>query len=248
MIKRAGIRSTMAKIAFGMDDAGKVLKNFKKKQIPAGYVKRSRTLGALGTGNVPGGYVALSKNAPADTWISPKLREEAIEAIHPNWPKGRPGAPVRGDSTRFLSSAGMGRAFGKTPSGANRKMTDAIVKGHELDELSTRRVSSFREHGHVSPDVILKEHNRITTMPEEFSAVRDGFKDLRLTRESAHLNSVVPGFEYGSSPRLSRHARRRITDLVEKRDGVSDRGMKMRGLAHKAQDWVRGKVKEYTGD
>jgi hypothetical protein len=96
-----------------------------------------------------------------------------------------------------------------------RKMIEAVTKGHELDEISTSDALSFRRYGHNSPDVILREHNRITTLPAEYRQVGELFSKAR---EGAGESQALAayGIDYGKSGRLSRHARKRITEDLER--------------------------------
>ena len=93
------------------------------------------------------------------------------------------------------------------------RMSYAINVGHELDELGAQPQRSFYEtFGHYSPDVVLREHNRLVTLPPGHEAVVEMQKRLREKREAVALK---PWLEFGQGERLSRHARRRITEQLE---------------------------------
>ena len=219
MIKRAGIRSTMAKIAFNADDAGKVLKLFKGRQAPKGLVRQNKSMQT---------YMGIPDNVKS--WAS---------SMYPDNPKsllddleksplqaGMTVAPHSRDSFQFFKDMGVN---GKITSmdGKNRRMLDAVVKGHELDEIvvpgNRNTLMDGSGMNHRSPDVILREHNRIMTLPEGYDKVKDTMTNLRsnIGREADYLANATDssysgkGFEYGQSPRLSRHARKRITQLWE---------------------------------
>lgn len=97
----------------------------------------------------------------------------------------------------------------------NMKMLHAVLKGHELDEATVRGGIGAVHLGHRSPDVIFKEHNRLMTLPKEHEAIREFMKPVRQKFEGAWL--FPKGMAYGESPRLSRHARRRLTESAERR-------------------------------
>lgn len=94
----------------------------------------------------------------------------------------------------------------------SRKMLDAVIKGHELDETKVLANMSGRVFGHSSMDVILREHNKLTTLPKEHLPVQQLFGELRQAGETAKVQSVLPNYIHGESPRLSRHARRRVME------------------------------------
>lgn len=131
--------------------------------------------------------------------------------------------PKRGDTlTPFLSneynreliSERVIPAIQKNPE--QRQMFNSIGLGHELDELGVKISPSFIEQGHASPDVILREHNRLTTMPSEYKPTSDAFNSMRYHgKEERLINKVLPQYEHGRSPRLSRHARKHVTQSLD---------------------------------
>ena len=88
------------------------------------------------------------------------------------------------------------------------------MKGHELAETQVAPSNSFAGFGHRSPDVILREHNMIQTLPKENEAVGDTFRSIRALGEAPALKATT-GFQYGQGPRVSRHARKHLTRLHE---------------------------------
>jgi len=100
----------------------------------------------------------------------------------------------------------------KTMSPEKKRMLNAVMEGHELDELKTKPKVMFRGMGHVSPDVILREHNKLVTLPDELKGITDILQPFR-QNEKELLN---PYMQYGQGERLSRHARKRITDMLER--------------------------------
>jgi len=125
-----------------------------------------------------------------------------------------------------------------------RKALDSVIMGHELAEVQTPVSRDLDPHtygtlkpskfyGHSSPEVLFREHNMITTLPEKTrQPVTDFMKMLRnetgskydrvnsrgekLLDESPLLNKIIPEFRYGEGPRLSRRQRTAYTDLVNK--------------------------------
>jgi hypothetical protein len=128
-------------------------------------------------------------------------------------------APPRGDAISFLRSEmpeigshSSARQVAQNP--GQRKMLDAIIKGHEVDEQGAKRGLGMNAFGHANLDVILREHNRVTTLPQEHAPVGEVMKRMRTGNESEVLKPY--GIDYGKSPRLSRHARRHISNDLEK--------------------------------
>lgn len=112
--------------------------------------------------------------------------------------------------------------------GPQRRAFNALVHAHELDEAAamTGRKSrlAFGNMGHASPEVILKEHNRIVTLPEHLRPAGQALATIRKPvprapvpfggPEGRALEGLV---DIGRSARLSRHARKHITNLVHNR-------------------------------
>jgi hypothetical protein len=70
--------------------------------------------------------------------------------------------------------------------------------------------------GHADPRVLLREHNRLTTLPTSYKRVGRVERDVRAASgEAQALEEAIPGFRFGESPRLSRHAQRRLAPLLE---------------------------------
>jgi hypothetical protein len=104
-----------------------------------------------------------------------------------------------------------------------RLMREALARGHELDEVLLGQggrlgSSTFRQaYGHSDPRVLLREHNRLTTLPASRKRVKRVEVDRRASSgEAQMLEQAIPGFRFGESPRLSRHAQRRLAPLLER--------------------------------
>lgn len=107
-----------------------------------------------------------------------------------------------------------------------RRDANFISLAHEADE--TRRTKHTKFLGsHNSPAVILREHNNLTRLETPSAPeTRKLFKHLRDREGTAPaIDATVPelGYAHGESSRLSRHAIRRISDLIDKkqRQGIN---------------------------
>lgn len=213
------------KTAFGPEDATKVLQLAKQRQLPKAAAKAPSMRGQ--------GLSALRYVETPQTGASPLAAPETASLLS-RYPKG---AIFRGEDS------GLKELAGALPAN-QRKMLHAVAKGHELDELVTAQRGGFLQHGHISPDVILREHNRLVTLPSEYSGVRDAFMGNR--DAEAYALKRTTGVDYGEGPRLSRHARRRITDALEAREkkfqGLLARpdADAMRMLLHRERENLRG--------
>jgi hypothetical protein len=123
---------------------------------------------------------------------------------------------------RAIYAAGEGGAIGAVPrlTPEQMKMRNAVFRGHEVDELRAGRGTgqqlSSANFMHASPDVIFKEHNRVATLPQAMQPVGQYMRNMRQAGEG---NAFFGPFkkQYGVGPRLSRHARRRMTESLERR-------------------------------
>jgi hypothetical protein len=200
----AGQRAALVKLGFGPEDANRVLSLAKAKQLPKASARVVPQLAAVRG-----------------------LRQKQIDHVTNMQTQH---SPVGGQATSNMSghifpgqgSLGnqMGQAapaFRSIPA-SQQKMFHAVAKGHELDELSVRPSPGALVYGHLSPDVILREHNRIVTLPPGNEQISAAFRDLRKTREG--LDFMPDGMQYGQGERLSRHARKRITEGIARRKSV----------------------------
>lgn len=135
--------------------------------------------------------------------------------------------PPRGDAWTYLRASQGGPPM--TVPG--RRALEGVVRGHELDELRTRpwaqglsvRGAKRRRlfgayQGHVSPEVILKEHNKLVTLPHGVRReVTEVMQRLRAGPNKEADNLATLGLTYGEGSRLSRHARKNIVKLFDAR-------------------------------
>ena len=194
----------MKKLAFGEREISKVLAHVKPMQLKSGPYQ------ALGPKTVAafrnklkgiGGDLALNVHAGA-------LRDISTQAAHGS----RIQVPKRGDATSFFRSENPSLHLPKDP--RSRRALDAIVKGHELAELQAKPSAFGDFHGHLSPDVILREHNMITTLPKPLASAGRALRDHRLPNEGLDMYQHT-GLNFGKGERFSRHARKHLSKMME---------------------------------
>jgi len=128
----------------------------------------------------------------------------------------------KGGVVRQLEQRGMPSGVVK---GRERKAMESLLRGHELDEVTLGAKKFDPEYTikttHVSPDVVLRERNRLLTMPPEVRpAVTEAMSPIRSVLDTPALERATrtvsgKGLDYGSGPRLSRHARKRISKRMK---------------------------------
>lgn len=161
--------------------------------------------------------------------------EDIPRATHLLWPEGpgaaqlrtaMPGLPIfpgRGSTKQQLALGGLRLPSGPIVPAAQQKMFHAVSKGHELDESAVPFALGAKAFGHNSPDVLFREHNRLVTLPPGNEAVKGVFTRMRTAQGRnhpvGHTEAALfpPQIPYGEGPRLSRHARKRLTELVEEK-------------------------------
>ena len=208
----------LEKIAFGWDDMNRVLR-----------LSRAKTM-RLPSRHLPVGPMALPKAmlpaqrqaitaAVGSGQIPEAVGKQGLKTVEQ---LGGKALMPKGGGSRFLEQAGMpkGMLVGK-----ERKALDTLFRGHELDELAlgARKFDPAyaTKATHVSPDVVLRERNRLLTMPQEVRpAVTRAMTPLREPLEAPVLERATrtvsgKGLEYGAGPRLSRHARKRISKRMK---------------------------------
>jgi len=237
------------KLAFGPEAQDKVLQAFKAKQLPQpkrsgggyGYFNprsvRPRVEVAQGSLKE---MIDHQKESPDFAYIYDKhvnklrkrvrdlkrlggsviapSRGDALKSMSANFPKAKTLPQVVKD----VEAANPGNM------GSIRKGLDAVVKGHELAESqipkSRQWSTAMRQEipkfeSHMSPEVLLREHNMISTLPESQKGVGDIIRAMRQdSREAKVLSTLLPGFEFGKSPRLSpamkKNYTRRLSDYA----------------------------------
>jgi hypothetical protein len=107
----------------------------------------------------------------------------------------------------------------------NLEMTNRMTLAHEGRELKPyKKVNYF---SHQSPSVVLGDHNVISTLPKEYNPSKTHNINMRQsTGEVKNLNRLLPGFKYGESPRLSRHAIKRMSSIIEAKQKLPLYGVK----------------------
>lgn len=221
-----GEKGQLIKLAYGWDDINRVSSMTKKLMVP----KRLRAAVATQTGTMMG-----TKGGKMGTYQAVTMPSGSYGIVTPE-------SGGMGGVLRKLTKSSFFR-LGRTPyqaaaldalkhtrmNGPQQKALNSVIHGHEMDEIfhASRRAKRglgpspvTEEYGHQSPDVLLREHNRLTTLPAEVRApVTSAMKKLRAaTGDADAIEDVFKGrFSFGDSPRLSRHARKRMTEALERR-------------------------------
>lgn len=247
MINLGAFFDELEKIGFGAEQAQSLLTAAKKFRTPKAAAKL-----------LPGGMAAGFAGLPAPSRIAQEAKALPGKLISYGVPKpvaeqaaantaampiiqvalgmkqpvivGRPSG-IRSALKRLPGLEGAGESLGAL-SPSNKKMFNAVVTGHELTEATVPGRAGFGPMGHRSPEVMLREHNMATTLPAANSPVRDTLSQMRGAEKPA-LSSV--GIEYGQSPRVSRHARKHLTNLIESK---AEEQMKRDVLQAKAQGFL----------
>ena len=214
----------IAKVAFDPEAASRVLQLAKSKALSKGV---GRALNAEGAEGIAGFATKASlKKSRADIrhfagqLTNPQLKDAfagqaeatknvpgVLGAVLKKHPKG---AFLRsGGASSLLKKHVPGRSVaGIELSPEHKKIVNAITAGHEIDEMGARHLGrSFLGHGHRSPAVILREHNRVATLPPEHAPVRAFMQAIR-NHSAAGEGAVLKqhGIEYGApGTRLNRH-------------------------------------------
>lgn len=209
------------KCAYSLSDANKVLGVAKKLQLPkaSGRIMPNLSGGpALGqlvkeTSNVFSKVPEMGKIVNKADAIK-TMQEGPLPGLFKQGPRILPGA---GSVPRQMQQAVAGAGLPALPQvpAQQQKFLHSIVKGHELDEATVPGRMGAQQFGHRSPDVIYREHNRVVTAPKGTEETQNLMRAARSSREGAAL--FPKGMEYGQGQRLSRHARRRLTDMHEAR-------------------------------
>lgn len=219
----------ITKTAFGARDAERVL-----------GVAKSRVLKiprATSFSSAEAGLAAMPRRAVSPGMVRKQMEllgydaPQVIESAQYNAQRAKPAVervldPRKGDMVRAMRQQRLAPA---NMSAQERYMAEAVGKGHELDELALGRrahtsAGSVGYHfstGHTNPDVILREHNRLATLPEGYDAVKAMYTRMRRAGIESRLLAAATGgkVHYGDPTRLSRHARKHIArrqlELVE---------------------------------
>lgn len=116
-------------------------------------------------------------------------------------------------------------------SGKNKEVLDRVGLMHEVFERHAAKklnpsqlVNPFnRWKMHVSPEVLLREHNLVTTLPREHDLVRAGMRGFRdMGGETGAIKEAIPAFEYGAGPRFSRHAIKNLTRILQEKHRTTE--------------------------
>jgi len=120
----------------------------------------------------------------------------------------------------------MGIPGAKKMPGEAKKATEAIMRAHEMDEMAQSAKAAKNplfaaKMTHAHPDVLLREHNRVVTLPENIrepvSALHGHVRQFleQPVFEQATRGVGGEGLQLAQGQRLSRHARRHISDRMQ---------------------------------
>lgn len=214
----------LQKIAFGPYDADKVLKVVKRIQVRAGGRAGTAYAGSPGVTKSRKEFVATLVDAGLPR---SEITKELVNVAVPVRGFIRKGptvlTPERGGGAKFLRtdptvrmiSKDTPRAVRSVKTPAQHKMLESVLKGHELAETQVKPTWGMGHFGHRSPDVLLREHNMLTTLPKGMEPVGNTMRALRAGREASALREFT-GVKFGKGSRYSRHARKRLLELYQK--------------------------------
>lgn len=218
--KEAGKQAALIKLGiFGPEEGKRVARSVKPYIVPLSERTPAYTefMGNEGMGS------GMSMSAAKQVAPRPEMLEEYKQVL-----------PQRFHNTGILHARPpveeqlkpLGYDYPSAPP-AEKKMLLQLGIAHEADELHAMKSPidrAFKEETmHWKPEVIMREHNRIKGLPPEFSGLVDLHKKMRtqpmlpgvsgMPAEGAILKAH--GIDYATSPRLSRHAIRRLGDLMK---------------------------------
>jgi hypothetical protein len=241
-----GCHAALEKLAFGPAEARRVMKAIRP------YVQRGK--GYMPAAQIPSeSRLAVQEYLKSTQSLPPQFREHARKELQQTLTSlkeqglGTIAMPPRGEvaSTIGEQAAGhldMGKdlsRLSKKMTPQEQKMTEAIVGGHELDELlmgrfrTLSRTNPYEIYGHASPRVVLREHARVATLPEGYERTRQFQQKMRTMNRGVEEGITIPseadlleratrgvggrpGITFGApGTRLSRHAQKRVSQRIQ---------------------------------
>lgn len=222
-VKKAAFFDELEKIAFDWRAIKRVGRLAKQRQI---RVHPESSFGVRGLAAMPRKDVASSmatiKQLSSRGLVPPEQLPHVGKLLRDG--TGKVVVPRRGGAIGAISGLDKGvdkSIKGLTPRG--RRALESTLKGHELAELASKRSGRHFKaaFGHVTPQPILKEHNMVTTLPRGTRRAGGVHRKLRkLSGEDVILEQATrgvsgKGMTFGKGPRLSRHARKRVSQRME---------------------------------
>ena len=227
----------MLKVAFNPMDAARVLRAAapRIKKMPSDPDAKK----SLGVSDDQGGFFGINQHVNKDMRLRNKgldLSDEDVgyaadyykshlagHGLSPGdiiAPSG--GSRLRGGELRPLVEGGhMSPWEIRRLNPDDRRTLKGILVGHELDEAvvhpkeSMRSLLGLKGYNHNSPEVYLRESNRVATLPAAQDRVRNIMNNMRRDRgEEWTVQDVLPDFRYGET-RLNRRQIRHITNRLE---------------------------------
>lgn len=243
MFKKWGAQAALIKLGFGMPQAEKVLALATKKQLPKASYKILIPFQELGLGPrdikpFREALVGPMGSAPAKyqaraLHLGGPLRQRMISSLPQNMQKPmerfatgfqqtlKEKAPqgaiiARGSKIPLIKRLSEATGVkGLTPE--NQKMFEGVIKGtHELGETQVYPEIGAMPFMHNSPEVLLREHNALATLPPEHAKVRELMQATRAMGPEPAMLKEMAGLPVFGEGRVSRHARKHMTELMNK--------------------------------
>jgi hypothetical protein len=198
---KRGYNINMLKLSFGPEDAGRILATHKIKPGK----KWSYTHGVIRS------PVKVDINNPEH---ASALQHEAMEHRYRK--------DLQHYDRRYKSLMSARRKLKRLGIKADRPLSSVL----RLGETPRTVRAGFSQHN--SPRVLLAEHNAIKSNPDfaDPMILMDRRVQIkhpwspRFRSEAGVLEKHIPGFKFGQSPRLSRHAMKRVMDILSKRKAM----------------------------
>ena len=243
-----GVEDGLEKLAISPKDLAHVAKLAKSQLAAPAWLRRKlKPLVGVAGGSPEQGKRVTEKFIVGRLGLSRQEVKEAKKVAFAALPKevhllqelarrtGRPSLAV--NPTALLRGRGM--------PGVLQKSLNHMFWAHERDEAKflagkASKVLPMRG-GHNHPEVLLREHNRLVTFPEP--KVSEGFKHMRnfIGEYLPKINYTWKGqkkmWEYGVTPRVSRHERRHIARIF----GSKEIGQQREGIAQQRAALARAK-------
>jgi hypothetical protein len=134
---------------------------------------------------------------------------------------GAPSVPTPLGKEVLNRVALLHEGFEREALGSGKSLADRMRGWGQSPPSNVEKIQGVLGGGHISPRVILREHNVVSTLPD-FSQ-REGVQNIMRVLRDRHHDKTWPTIQqavgrelpYGEQ-RLSRHAIRRIEDLVRR--------------------------------
>ena len=200
---------------FGIEEAIRVGRRFKARQMAHQSLLAKAE---IRFGGIPPGAMDDYRKQ----WgIAGRLVPKSVDKFVMKYlPEGRTVGPPRGDALNFLRSQWADLPGKRNYTPRDRILLEGIVKKHEIDEATSTIGRVMAPYRHSSLPVILREHNAAKQLRDQGDyRVANLIGRMRRGpgREEEFIKSIYPGYAHGVSPKISRHAQRRLSEIAERR-------------------------------